>query len=481
MIVDIEQQPNKQQLLISYVNNKKNISFYKIPLPDNQYYVWNYAGSEKTAHTQYKSWDNKFVKKVPSKKLNRFRLQELLLDIGETKLSALYENNIPQSYACDIETDILDDGFVDPNVANAPVNTISWVSYPDCFVFGRKGMSSQDVITIENEINDYIKPLNIKYNFYYIQHTDEISMLKDFFYNYFAKAPMVTGWNLFGYDITYLWKRAELLGIDLKPLSPNNQWKRISYEDKVKGKTFLQIPRHKVILDLMLTYKKWDMTVDVKENDTLDFVAETVLGLTKLKYKGTLKELYVDNYKDYVKYNGIDSILVEQINNKIKTNEVCLSLANLTRVEVYDAFSPVAMFESTLARYGYKEKKVFPQKYKDDVGQRDDYEGAFVYEPTPGLYPWTVSYDFASLYPSVMRQFGISIENFVEKNKDRPLADDEIRLVSGAIFKRGDYLVPKILTDYYGQRKSAKKLSVQAEHEIAELKEILKGRKQNIL
>ena len=57
---------------------------------------------------------------------------------------------------------------------------------------------------------------------------------------------------------------------------------------------------HRVVVDYLEVYKKWDRIIDVKENNTLDFVAKTALGIQKVKYPGTLQELYESDYDKYV-------------------------------------------------------------------------------------------------------------------------------------------------------------------------------------
>jgi DNA polymerase elongation subunit (family B) len=153
-----------------------------------------------------------------------------------------------------------------------------------------------------------------------------------------------------------------------------------------------------------------------------------------------------------------------------------LGLGYITRVEAMAAFSPIAMLEATMTRYAYPEGKVFPKI--EIKNKREEYKGAYVFEPKPDLYPWVASFDFASLYPSIMRQFMMSVENFIKKDKNHVPTENEIKCSSGAIFDASyESLIPKILTDYYAQRKNAKKISVDAEKDMAELQKILRERK----
>jgi len=144
-----------------------------------------------------------------------------------------------------------------------------------------------------------------------------------------------------------------------------------------------------------------------------------------------------------------------------------------------NAFSPIQMLEATLARYAYQRNQVFPKG--NENRKREDYEGAFVFEPTPDLYEWVASFDYASLYPSIMRQFKISIENFIVKDKEHQIGPNQVKCVSGAVFDQTiEPYLSEILTNYYGQRKDAKKISQKAEKEASELEKILKERHKKI-
>jgi DNA polymerase elongation subunit (family B) len=135
------------------------------------------------------------------------------------------------------------------------------------------------------------------------------------------------------------------------------------------------------------------------------------------------------------------------------------------------------MLEAALTRYGYKRGQVFPKR--EERKERESYEGAFVFEPIPDLYGWVASFDFASLYPSIMRQFKLSIENFLFKDKSYQPKPTEIKCSSGSVFDASfEPLIAEILTDYYGQRKEAKKTSLTAEKEADALEHILKERQK---
>lgn len=77
-----------------------------------------------------------------------------------------------------------------------------------------------------------------------------------------------------------------------------------------------------------------------------------------------------------------------------------------------------------------------------------------------------------------MRQFQISPETFMFKDKNYVPKSDEIKCCSGAVYKKDpNAMLPAILTHYFALRKAAKKDKKQANSEYEELKHILEKRK----
>lgn len=473
MIVNIEQRDGT--IIISHINKEGDMAFMKFNIDEKQKFNYVYSKNERYSLPNVKSWDNKPVSKVPAQFLTRSRIQELFCDTDQTSISKLLQNNVPKLYACDIEVDVTEDGFPEASAANNRINSFSWSHYPDVISFGLKPLSGEECADIENQINEHIKKSGKKYNFIYKQFNNEADMIYDFLYNYARHAPLITGWNFWTYDWLYIMNRAKRLNMDISWMSPTRQWKEHRFMERNK-KIPVMLPQHKLIVDYMSIYKKWDRKIDIKENSTLDFVAESALGIRKVKYPGTFQELYAKDFNKYIFYNAIDTILVEMIDGKLKTMNTFLGLANATRVEAMEAFSPIAMLEAVLAQYAYNEHKVFPKVNKKS--EYANYEGAFVFEPIPDLYDWIATLDFRSLYPTIIRQFLISIENFLFKDKNYKPKANEIKTSSGAVFDASYMpLLPTVLTDFFNKRVDAKDISIKAEEEANELKKILEKRK----
>jgi len=472
MLINIEQRPGK--LIISYVKKDGTLGFTQLNIPPN--YQYSYLYSQKgRGIPDLQSWDFRPVRKVPAQFLSRHRIQEFFMDAGEEITKHLFETNMPILSVADIEVEVTDEGFAEPENANNKITSICFSQYPNITVFGGKLLSGDECKYIEDNINEHIKRFGKHYNFLYKYHANEADMIYDFLHNYVRPAPLVTGWNFWGYDWRYICNRSRRLNMDISWISPTGQW----YEHKIKDKNkdiVVMLPQHKLIVDYMTIYQKWDRTVEVKENDTLGFVAEEALGIKKVNYPGTFQELYNRDYVQFIFYNAIDGILVELLDEKLKTMSTFLNLGNITKVEAMGAFSPIQMLEATLVRYGYKRGQVFPKR--ESTREKEEYEGAFVFEPVPNFYPWVAAFDFASLYPTIMRQFKISIENFLFKDKTYNPKEKEIKTFSGAVFDASyEPLLSEILSDYYTQRKEAKKVSLIAEKEADELQKILNKRK----
>jgi DNA polymerase elongation subunit (family B) len=228
----------------------------------------------------------------------------------------------------------------------------------------------------------------------------------------------------------------------------------------------------------MQLYDKYDRSVKVKESNALDYVSGQVLNVNKIKFTGSLQDLYRDDFVKYIYYNVVDSVLVYYIDQKLKSMEVLLTLANITKMPLYKAASPVAVTESLIARKLSEEGKRIGSEKKEDSEKTTQYAGAYVKEPIVGYYAGVSAFDFASLYPSIMRQFNISPEAFIEKVEKHEVAErrkDKKVIVceNGVVYKQETSMLKKILGDLYEQRKDYKKTSYEYFTKADELKKKL--------
>lgn len=465
-IIDAQGQPQKQ-FLVSYVNKEGRIDYLKYDVPQEQMFNWKYA-TKQTADPVWKSYDNKYVKKVPSNYLNEFRMNELLCSFGK-QIEPIYEMNVPITFYCDIETDSRD-GFPKPEEATSEINTIALTRFPQTIVFGHKVLSDLQKENIQKKIDNY-SHLTKGYKFRYLYYETEYEMLKAFI-QFITPIPALTGWNFLGYDWLYIYNRCKKLRINIDCLSPTGKFTNLKINN-AKMSVDVNVPMHKIIYDYLLVYNKWDKSVAIKENNTLDFTAEQVLGIKKVQHNMGFAEFYDNYFEDYVFYNAVDTILVEQIDKKINTSKIWFMMTSELKIELNMAFSTIRPTEIVVVNFIYPQHKVIPIKNKDDKPKGGDYEGAFVWPSFPGIYKMVGSLDFASLYPSIMRQFQISPESFRFVDKNYKPKSNEIKTSSGAVYvKDPNAIVPAMCTEYYARRKAAKNQRKQCDQEMEDLTKI---------
>jgi DNA polymerase elongation subunit (family B) len=458
-MIDIEQQDGS--LKISYYNEEGEIEIDKIDIPSDQMFEWEYCQVGDKPYPGVLSWDDKPVKRKRARYLSKWRIEEFLNSLPITRTSRIFSTYAPKKFFLDIEVEVGDE-WPKPDTAKFPVTAITFCTGSRIISMGTRPLTADQIFNIKKRIIEHLKE-DVDFNYIYFK--SEYDMMMSFFYKAIQKMPLLTGWNFIGYDWTYLINRCKRLNIDPSPASPSH---------KLTGE--IGLPMHRLVVDYLDVYKKWDRVIDVKENNTLDFVAKAALGIPKVKYNGTLQDLYENDFESYIFYNAVDTKLVEMIDRKLNTLQTFLTLGNITRVEAQRAYSPIWMAEAAMAREFQRRGRVFP-KGDTSKKKREAYEGAFVVEPKTGLYEWVVSFDFASLYPSIMRQWNISPESYLRNvsNNSEVNVEKEIVCSSGAVFRKDeDSVFRTILSEYYSKRKSSKKEYMIIEEEIEQLKKYIR-------
>ncbi len=461
MILDIESKWNN--IRISYFDKEGNVKLKDYRVNDIQ--NWTVCSeTDKNKNTDYRNWDGKPVKKAKDRYLNKWSMYEFIQNNEDLEeLSAL---NFPKIYSIDIETEVID-GFPNPDIARERITTIAIATQDKkVMVLGWKPITKEQEKQIYDNTKNHLKAFG-DWEFKYVNFDDEYNMLYTYIHRLLPTMAFVTGWNYIGFDWKYIYNRCRKLGIDPAQASPS---KKVNRDN---------IPLHIAMMDYLDIYRRFDRTVAVKENNTLDFVSQTVLGAQKIKYNGTLQELYEQDYDKYVFYNAVDAALVVEIHEKIATLNAVLSVSVLCNISLYKSVSAVNITEAFLWKKYYERGFVVGDEFIRP-GERQGYEGAYVKEPQTGFYKGAACFDFASLYPSIMRQINISPESFIKKEMNQEklaeLRKDKTKIVSvtGAVYHKEDSAMKDILTELYSKRKVHKKRHLELEVEIQKLKKQLK-------
>ena len=326
-------------------------------------------------------------------------------------------------------------------------------------------MNPERILKIEKRVKEHFKDLEGEWVFNYRSFESEFDMVYTFMSKLIHKMPLITGWNWFGYDWPYILNRCKRLGIDPKISSPSGM---------LIGKN--QTPMHILMVDYLEIYKKWDRKIKIKESNSLDYVASQAVGLKKIQYNGTLKDLYESDFETFIFYNAIDCALVHYIDQRLNTLTTFFKIAGVSRVEIDRALSPVWTTEVLMVRKFMERNQVIISEKKSETHTK--FEGAYVKKPERGLHEWIACYDFASLYPNTMMQWGISPEIYIGKNIENP-PENSVKTSSGAVFYSADGKEPilrEVLKKLYSQRKDAKKKFFECEKEIEKIKKVIKSK-----
>ena len=243
------------------------------------------------------------------------------------------------------------------------------------------------------------------WTYYYIP--DESAMLASFIKHFRRQhVDIITGWNVKHFDMRYLIDRTEVLDIDLS-FSPLNvyeeSWDRDQYDNKIKYYKIAGISQ----LDGQALYKNFTYKKEVSYS--LNYIATKVAGMSKIKLDDAINIAYKTNWNQFVEYNIVDVDAVRAIEEKKKFIELTITLCTQAMIPFEGVFSSIKVITGYMLSYLHQFGLVMPDSER---GEKEKYPGAFV-KAIRGVYGQLVSYDFASLYPTIIRMFNISPETLV--------------------------------------------------------------------
>lgn len=319
------------------------------------------------------------------------------------KFSGDIEYNVDQMKIMFLDIEVIArDGFPDIQSAADPIALIAChdKTTNKTVVFGFR--------TLDEKLGD----------FEYRCYKDEVTMLREFITFWQSDYPdIVSGWNSDKFDFPYIVNRIiRLLDDDwAKKLSPFNMIHEKMIEirggDKVQTYDIVGVNQ----IDYLDAYKKFG-TYSAKESYALGFIAKEELGESKHEIEGaeSFNDGYDNFYSEFVKYNAIDAQLVHRLDNKLKLVDLVVALSYLVKCNFKDTFGPVKMWDVFIYNHLSKKKVAIPPQSKKLTGA---FEGAWCKDVKPAMYGWTMSFDFASLYPTIIRQWNVSPETLVREEQ----------------------------------------------------------------
>lgn len=241
---------------------------------------------------------------------------------------------------------------------------------------------------------------------------NELELLS-IFLDLLSECDLFTGWNSEIFDLTFIYQR-------IKKLFGENETSRLCFPGtdvpsiKMKehfGKEEMTIQLNgRIHLDYMEVFKKF--TYEGRSSWSLDSICEEELGLNKLEYTGSLRDLYHNDFKHFVAYSIIDVYLLVKLEKAKNFIVLTNQMAHENTVPL-----PAIMGTTKYVDIGTRNHSFYRMnmvtKDKEVAVKHDPVEGAIVMTPNIGLHKLVGSIDIKSLYPSVIRSLNISPEKIV--------------------------------------------------------------------
>ena len=337
----------------------------------------------------------------------------------------------------------------------------------------------------------------------YMHFSSESAMLNAFVHWWSSNYPdVITGWNVQLFDMPYIIRRINRV-VGEKESRLISPWKNVyCREIYIKGRRQIAYDISGIaVLDYLELYKKFTYTN--QESYRLDHIAFVELGEKKLDHSeyDTFKEFYDNDWSKFVEYNIHDVRLVDQLDDKMKLLDLAITMAYDARVNFEDVYSQVRMWDNIIYVYLARQNIAIPPKRESN--KDDQYIGAYVKEPIPGIYDWVVSFDLNSLYPHLIMQYNLSPETLLPGKRPRAQIDrllykqeplDDLKgctvCANGTLYDTTfQGFLPKLMEKIYKERTIYKKKmiaakkqyeknpSVQLKKEIARCNNIQMARK----
>jgi DNA polymerase-2 len=261
---------------------------------------------------------------------------------------------------------------------------------------------------------------------------------------------VLTGWSVVEFDLAVLQRHARRTGLRLT-LGRNDEELDIQ-----RDPSFTREPRAtlagRVVLDgLALVRSSYIRLEDYR----LETAAQALVGKRKLMTgpdRGReIETAYRHDPARLAAYNLTDARLVLEILERTKLVELTVRRSLMTGMQLDRVSAQIAAVDSLYLRELRARGRVAPSVDPAAAGAAE-ITGGLVLESTPGLYRHILVFDFASLYPSLIRTFNIDpLTHVVEPGPD------DVRTPSGAAFRREEGILPALVARLSAERAAARR------------------------
>jgi DNA polymerase elongation subunit (family B) len=295
-------------------------------------------------------------------------------------------------------------------------------------IYGSDNIVYKNIITLNS--CDKIDGCDVEY---YDSEKEVLIKWKELMNN--LNSDIITGYNIFGFDMEYIWQRATELNIMEnfsigfgRLITRKSSLVELKLSSSALGDNILRYIDidGTVLIDLLKVMQR-DQKLDSYK---LDNVASIFLGDNKNDLKP--QEIF-DKFKgnsedrcEIAKYCIQDCCLVNRLIHKLKILENNIGMGNVCLVPLNFLFrrgQGIKIF-SLIAKECMEREYLIPtiKSYRENMEELDSgYEGAVVLEPKEGIYlnEPIVVFDYGSLYPSSMISCNLSHDCYLMDEKYR--------------------------------------------------------------
>lgn len=224
--------------------------------------------------------------------------------------------------------------------------------------------------------------------FNFNNYSSERIMLREFFKFLLDVVfpDVVLGWNVIGFDLTYIMNRAKVLGVSYD----KNKLRLIEF---VNGS------------DIIIKKEGYGVLKDTG-GMSLQAMSTFFLKRGKLDLDGMKAgELFRKDPIRAIKYNRNDVQLVKDLDDRLNMIQFLIKIQEVSNVLIRDTFFNSIVIDNMLIRR-YPDY-VFPSK-EFGFNETEKFEGGYVFPSAKGVFEDVILMDYASMYPSIILTFNIS-------------------------------------------------------------------------
>ena len=306
-----------------------------------------------------------------------------------------------------------------------------------------------------------------------IMCNDETDLIIKFFELVKQEDPtIITGFNIYGFDLHYLVSRLQLQLTEIPDISRGLagsinlikvDWTSDAYGHNNYNRLVIG---GRLIVDMYLYFRRMKL-----DKYSLNFISNKFLGEGKHDMPhGQMTEAFfsqdIDSLRTVAEYCVQDSVLVMKLFQKVHMWIDSCEIAKITMCGIEDIYTRGEQMK--LVAQCVKEcmtRGIILQSHYTKSEEWKQYEGAYVLDPERGVYERCSILDFQSLYPSIIIAYNICPSTYV-KNKNRISSLHEISVddkTTHYFRKEPVGLLPGMIKQILDERKAVKTKMKQLE------------------